>query len=303
MNKYSKRFTAVNLYEQGFVHLFLVLVIVLVGLGGLLYYSWQRGLIKTIPILKISPTPSETQSEITNWKTYKSDNVFFKYPGDWILDEKDKRVFAPDNEGFIIWIHDEPEYIDKFKCIDFIESKTLNQLLIQKYIHTTVDNASDECWGAGMGEIVEVFISKISDDKNIYRALYHFPRSEETKADQILDQILSTFKFLGPSDQEELIKAIRVNGSASVIVNLKTNDLTDSKNNDLELAKKEIKKLVDKVLSGLTDKDISNVTRFNYIPAFGAKITESGYIKLNNHELVDHISLDKPVAPQVPLGQ
>ena len=56
MNKNPKRFTTPSSHESGFAHLFLIVVIVLVGLGGLLYFSWQKGLIKTLLPINLMTT-------------------------------------------------------------------------------------------------------------------------------------------------------------------------------------------------------------------------------------------------------
>ena len=76
-----------NKNSKGIVHLFLLIVIVLIGIGGLLYYSWQKGLIKTIPRQEtlISPNPTATPDEAANWKTYTSTEgqFSFQYPNDW----------------------------------------------------------------------------------------------------------------------------------------------------------------------------------------------------------------------------
>ncbi|OGM24498.1 hypothetical protein A2715_01070 [Candidatus Woesebacteria bacterium RIFCSPHIGHO2_01_FULL_39_32] len=87
MNKNSKGLATFSLHERGFVHLFLLFVIVLIGIGGLLYYSWQKGLIKTTPTSSRSPIPTSRKDEAEDWKTYFS-NVWkytFKYPSNWHL--------------------------------------------------------------------------------------------------------------------------------------------------------------------------------------------------------------------------
>ena len=68
--------------NKGFVHLFLVIVIVLMGIGGLLYYSWQKGLIKTTPIQETFPYP--TPGETADWETVLNEQVgiSFRYPAD-----------------------------------------------------------------------------------------------------------------------------------------------------------------------------------------------------------------------------
>src|SRR3989344_5907186 len=77
--------------NKGFVHLLLLIVVVLVGIGGLLYFSWQKGLIKTSPTKEAFPTPTMVINEtanlsrddiIRNWKTYTNTKYSYslKYP-------------------------------------------------------------------------------------------------------------------------------------------------------------------------------------------------------------------------------
>ncbi|KKR30382.1 hypothetical protein A2715_01075 [Candidatus Woesebacteria bacterium RIFCSPHIGHO2_01_FULL_39_32] len=68
-----------NKNSKGFAHFFLVVVIVVIGIGGLLYYSWQRGLIKTKPNQEISPTPTVSSNETADWKTYINSDYGFQF--------------------------------------------------------------------------------------------------------------------------------------------------------------------------------------------------------------------------------
>ena len=57
----------VNKNDLGFAHLFLIVVALVLAIGGLIYYSWQKGLIKTTPNQEPSPTP--TSAEIEKFET------------------------------------------------------------------------------------------------------------------------------------------------------------------------------------------------------------------------------------------
>jgi len=84
VNKNSKRFITLSLHECGFAHLFLLVVIVVIGIVGLLYYSWQKGMMKTAPTLDLFPTPTPDTYISGNWKAYENDYWGFKlkYPID-----------------------------------------------------------------------------------------------------------------------------------------------------------------------------------------------------------------------------
>ena len=76
-------------YKKGLVHLFPLVAILVVGISGLLLYSWQRGLIKIGTSQDVSPTPTVDLSETENWKTYINTNqkISFEYPDNWYLTE------------------------------------------------------------------------------------------------------------------------------------------------------------------------------------------------------------------------
>lgn len=78
-----------NKIAKGFAHLFLVVVIVIIGIGGLLYYSWQKGLIKTSPTQEVPPAPIYTQEDTSDWKTYFNEeySISFQYPPEWHITE------------------------------------------------------------------------------------------------------------------------------------------------------------------------------------------------------------------------
>ena len=82
--------------QKGFAHLFLVIAIVVICIGGLLHFSWQKGLIKTNPNQQPSPTPNTSIDETANWNTYKNNEYGFefKYPPDW----KEKQTYG--KKGF-----------------------------------------------------------------------------------------------------------------------------------------------------------------------------------------------------------
>src|SRR3989344_1019646 len=80
--------------QKGFVHVFLLIVIVLVGIIGIGYFAYKNGQIQLKVDLPLdrknnssniplnSPTLSVNEIDISNWKTYKSTElgITFKYP-------------------------------------------------------------------------------------------------------------------------------------------------------------------------------------------------------------------------------
>lgn len=68
--------------QKGFTN-FLLILILLIGIGGLVYYSWQKGLIRTTPSQESSPTP--TSDPTAGWQTYNNSTYAysFKIPPAW----------------------------------------------------------------------------------------------------------------------------------------------------------------------------------------------------------------------------
>ena len=75
----------VNKNQKGSVHLFLLVIIVLIGISGLFYYSWQKGLLRTTKY----DNPPQSKSETENWKVFKNESLGFeiKYPSDYFLSD------------------------------------------------------------------------------------------------------------------------------------------------------------------------------------------------------------------------
>lgn len=71
---------------RGSAHLLLILI-VLIGIGALVYYSVRNGTIRTTTTLESSPTPTTERhaKDLTNWKTYQNTEYNFniKYPDNW----------------------------------------------------------------------------------------------------------------------------------------------------------------------------------------------------------------------------
>lgn len=87
-----------NKSQRGLVHLLLVAIIVS-AIGGLVFYSWKGGLLKTLPLQFSSPKPNEIQNEILGWKTYSNEKYgySFKYPPDWEIWSVDGSIDFPPN--------------------------------------------------------------------------------------------------------------------------------------------------------------------------------------------------------------
>ena len=71
--------------NKGFAHI-LVLILVILGIGVLGYFSWQKGLIKTVRNDTALPAPTVSTKD---WKVYKEEKFAgfeFSYPDNWFFE-------------------------------------------------------------------------------------------------------------------------------------------------------------------------------------------------------------------------
>ena len=220
MERNLKGFTRYNTIS-GYAHLFLLVIIVLIGTGGLLYYSWQKGLIKTTPSQKLSPTPTISLNETSDWKThYNVEYGFsFEYPEYLVIQEfgpsspencvsgktpecvttyniytlqivDERNVNPPENSGFILDISIVRNNLDK-------NSKQLANLYAGMFFDVPEVNElllSDELKGfyyedniSGMG--YEFWADFKNRDDIVIGVTW-------IKNNNLANQILSTFKFI-----------------------------------------------------------------------------------------------------------
>ena len=227
MNKNQKGFARYNSIS-GFTHLFLVVIIVLIGIAGILYYSWQKGLIKTTSTQDAIPTPTGIIKETISWKTFENDEYQIKYPPDWLLgpfsgggrepDEETKKrgeiiitnYYIPDDpirsltgDGVRIEIIIEeinPETGDAFeKYVDDIRRLTLSDKVtnlseetIQFAGHRAIKTDGEFKNEEINYRILSIFIDKTN---KVYWIGYTL-NSQNDNNEQTINQILSTFRFI-----------------------------------------------------------------------------------------------------------
>lgn len=200
VNKKGKR----NFYLKNRVYLVFIAVVVLL-IGAMVLNKVQSentpSIARTTPILKTASqsdtSPSLTGSsnvDMANWKTFKSQDVTFKYPSDWLTDPKVKRVYTPDNTGFILWIYDANDPFEKGKCSEIVETINKNNLTIIKYKNIIPKKSSDPCWGAGMENTRNIQVAKMGSLENP-SINFQYSSEQEFEAKGIFDQILSTLSF------------------------------------------------------------------------------------------------------------
>jgi hypothetical protein len=201
--------------ENGFAHLFLIVVIVLAGLGGLLYYSQQKGLIKTSPPnQQITNSPLNNSDILENWMVYTSSDCGFefKYPSSWFIANHEQYPY-PETRFFKRGI--EPNFSDGdhggnevmilFPCGK--ETRTIDQIIEnRKDINSIIKSYT-------INKIIVRDKNGFRDSTNRIVILFDNNSVEidfsNQEARDVIDQILSTFKF---ADQAES-SALRVDCS------------------------------------------------------------------------------------------
>jgi hypothetical protein len=92
-----------RLYSKGFTPILVLILLTFVGIG--LYYFGTKNKQslppngKTVPIASVQPSssPTATADPTANWKTYKSEDLSFDYPSNWLID-KNTNVFKQGDE-------------------------------------------------------------------------------------------------------------------------------------------------------------------------------------------------------------
>lgn len=190
---------AVNYLIIGLVTLALV--------AGAYYFGKTANKPVVIPQQQITPTVSV--NETANWKTYVSPevNYSFKYPSDWIYQGTSEGcgpVFWMPNTNNQIWLTVCGPYINSDETPEEIAKRSIgkNDILISKEnIVMNGHEAIKQERKVSDGKFnLEIFVGDVSFKNSSKGTLgiyfYIYDMSKEKEARQVLDQILSTFKFI-----------------------------------------------------------------------------------------------------------
>lgn len=198
---------------SGVVHLFLVVVIVFIGIGGLIYYSWQKGLMKTNQIDNVFPTPTSTENETANWKTYnnKKFNYAIKYPPELKVGngiDPESAFDYVDN----LYLNDKDG-----NFVDIFHEENPNKLTVDQWLDTTdrgsiynFNNSTYEKKGINGGTLY-VFNPPLtySLDSSAFKWAVlnktdvYLIGNKTTLTDSTVEMMISTFKFLDSESDAE----------------------------------------------------------------------------------------------------
>ncbi len=189
-------------YSRGFAPLLLVIVIVFVSIGGILYYSWQRGLIKTSPIQGVQLTPTTGLDETANWEVYINQEIGFslRYPSNMTVSECKNgfHMFTKSSNMQSAEYCETPPY----GIISLVYSTTEISPGYEQSTDFKVTTIPYNIGGvAGRKQVVDKIRESPGPDYSVHvifnknKYYYTFTVSDKNYED-VFDQILSTFKFL-----------------------------------------------------------------------------------------------------------
>lgn len=135
-----------------------------------------------------NPAPTVKMTIPTaSWKTYKNQDVNFKYPSDWKLDSTNK-ISSISGVNIII-IPSNSTAMNE--CMKNDETKIVNDLTIKNFSRV---NSGEMCQGGDLTQKESWIVKK---DGNGYAPgiQYQYKTSADGFAEKIFSQILSTFRF------------------------------------------------------------------------------------------------------------
>ncbi len=198
----------------------------LVGGGFLVYNAYQAKPKESTPTTTKTSTssanpapqtsPPATKDETADWKTYEGKlvNLSLKYPSNWTVSEDDKGVYVgeyKEGTGYISQSNQEPEIILQ----DSANNRILKVIRRGSFIGSYSEPKEVDVIVSGISSKKSYWIlinlsengSKPTTSVPTYSTIqlsvngtsfliYGEWKEKDTEADKILDQIVSTFKFL-----------------------------------------------------------------------------------------------------------
>jgi hypothetical protein len=151
-----------------------------------------------------SPTPdpaSNAAKTMANWKTYTNSNLTFKYPSTWIIKNTkigSENLTSITGESINIDVVNPNSGYFLAECMKQTSTENENGFYI---LHLSSDNNGGQCTGnSTTGRRIMIVPTANSSSPGIY---FDYNSANETKAKDIFNQILSTFKFTDQTSQND----------------------------------------------------------------------------------------------------
>jgi hypothetical protein len=163
-----------------------LMVLALVGVGA--YYLGFR---KTASFSAPEPTPTQTPTSTpdptADWKTYKNSELSFKYPQDWTTEEI--RIIGTNPEVIISVATKDSSLMTECMKLDTTEKES--KFVIKKFSRIT----TGEMCSTSDSSPREIWVVPTEDDYSPGIS-YRYTSKDNPEAENILNQILSTFEFI-----------------------------------------------------------------------------------------------------------
>lgn len=183
-----KSLTTVTVFSKT-VAIFLYLVVFIIGFYLGVFYK-QTSSVAPSKVPSIPPKPSPTD-ETANWKTYANKGVYFKYPSDWnISPYTDDSVITSSSPKIKLAMVPKTGTLMN-ECMREISEQIIRDGLAIKKFTSVTSGAMCSVTDPTLREIW-VVPGKSSYSPGIS---YQYSATESAQAEEIFNQILSTFKF------------------------------------------------------------------------------------------------------------
>lgn len=183
------------------------LIISLAGIGILVYQNKQ--LQKQISTLRPQPTPSPTPTPpadpAANWKTYSNEQFGFsiRYPSEWQVQESHNRLlhapFYGGKTSDTVKFYSDNAYIQFSSNFVYNDGTPSATQVKKEQITISGKNATKTTYTLPNQRQETTFVDIEISNANPYRIKEIFPSVESS----LIDQILSTFKFLSQTSDPE----------------------------------------------------------------------------------------------------
>lgn len=207
----DKHFVDIQYKQKGQMQvLILIGIIILVSVAGGVYYLGRINNPAPVPqptpqqAVKSTPTPSASEStssaDMANWKTFTLENITFKYPPDWkdpeYIKTESEQSAEIKNQGRtqrIIVLSGVNKGYTEQELYEFIN--TLVAGGAEKLILDGSEAAKDKVTYQGT-KTTTVYVTSKDKTSQYSISLNVLESYSDQEIDKILNQILSTFKFI-----------------------------------------------------------------------------------------------------------
>lgn len=184
-------------------------VLILVGIltiaavvGGAYYFGydhgWEKSVITSPSPSDANPVPNSTganreptgSTETANWKIYTNNGIYFKYPTDWSIAPYTSDTLITSNSPKIKLNIAPKNGTLMNECMQQSSIETKNNLTIKKFTRVTTGAM---CSGSD-SDLKEIWVIP-SQDAYSPGISYQYSAAEASQAEQVFNQILSTFRF------------------------------------------------------------------------------------------------------------